>query len=206
MEFIAFDTAVARLSEPDADLNALRAELAVVLRGVAEGKFGSDPASQCKGLTLWTHPDDPSKLVRVRNHILTCVDGAQQSVSLLDLWIDRTSREEPRVEIPYGSVFPCQGKDFDFHAIQKGLEEIIGCPLTSSVKLGFDGFFHYVFRRQFKERDRQRLKAEQVVSFMQEWDVAYGSSYVRMHTGTIEVVCRLFPAEDREREKNRKGV
>ena len=202
-QFISFEDAVARLGEPDADLNALRAELATVLTAVTEGRYGYDPRGRCQGMTLWTDPNDPQKRVRLRNGILTCVDGAQYSTSLEDLWIDRTSHAESPVDISFGQLFPGRGKDFDYHAIQAGLEEIVGCPLSSSVKAGFDNFFHYVFRRQFKERDRQRLMVENIITYMQGWEVALGNSRVSMRTGTIEVVCYLFPKELRDAERAR---
>lgn len=201
MPTIIFDDAVARLNEPGADLNALRAELAVVLQAVTTGRF--EPSGLCNGMTLWAAPDDPKKVIRLRNGILTCEDGARYSTSLEDVWIDRTSQAEPPVDIAFGQIFPLRGKEFDFHAIQTGLEAIIGCPMTSSVKMGYDNFFHFVFRRQFKARDRQRLKLENVLTFMQAWEVALGKSRVHMHTGTIEVICGTFPDKVREAERER---
>lgn len=179
----------------DDDLNSLRAELAVLLDAVNNNHFPYDKGDhRCPGFILWTNPENPEQHVRVRNGVINCVDGAQHSITAETLWREQTSEIVARTEYAFGRVFD-RGKPFHYGDVLDGLEEIIGCKKTGGVNYGYDGFYHFTFERQFKARDRQRLKVENVLTFMQDYDCSYGGSYVVIATGRIEVVCRLMKDE-----------
>lgn len=179
----------------DDDLNNLRAELAVLLDAVNNNHFPRDPGdNHCPGFVLWQHEDDPKKRVTIRNGVINCIDGAHHSLMAERLWLQQTSEIVPRTEYAFGRTFD-RGKPFHYSDVLAGLEEIIGCKKTGGVNYGFDGFYHFTFERQFKARDRQRLKVENILTFMQDYDCSYGGSYVVLSTANIEVVCRLMKDE-----------
>ena len=199
MTAITYRQAKERLCAPDADLNSLRAELAVLMDAVDNNHFpyDGDRDPWCGGFTLWVNPDNPKQRVRVRNRIITCEDGAQHSISAEDLWIEQTSEIEPRVRLDYGSVsHDKEATPYSHHEVVTALADIIGCEVSSKVCYGFDGFYHYTFKRQFRRYDRQRLRAEQALTFMQSYDCVFGRSAIEIATGRIEVIVQLHEVEN----------
>lgn len=199
MTEITFLQAKDRLRAPNADLNSLRAELAVLMDAIDNNHFPYDPDrdARCGGFTLWTNPNNPAQRVRVRNRIITCEDGAQHSISAEDLWIERTSAIEERARLDYGGVFHDKGSTpYSHHEVITRLEEIIGCKVSSKVCFGFDGFYHYSFKRQFRKFDRQRLRAEKALTFMQAYDCVFGRSAIEVATGRIDVIVQLHEVEN----------
>ncbi|AFU88188.1 hypothetical protein CcrColossus_gp318 [Caulobacter phage CcrColossus] len=197
MTQITYREAKARLSAPDADLNNLRAELAVLMDAIDNNHFPYDPERPfCRGFVLWTHPDDPTKQVTVRNGQITCVDGAHYGISAKTLWIRETSENETYARLEIGRVDSDEKAiEFNFSEVLAGLEDIIGCKVTTKVCYGFDGFYQLGFERQFKRWDRQRLRAEQVVTFMQKYDCAFGRTFVEVKTGRIDLTIQLHKGE-----------
>lgn len=173
------------------------AEPVAVLLDALAGRYAHDDPHE--GTRLWQHPDDPGKYVRARNGIITCKDGALCMVRAEELWIRETSKQEPRVEIYFGQCFPDDAKlkPFNYPVIVERLEHEFECKLDgASIRAGMDGFFHLVFQRQFRESDRQRLRAEQAVTWLGEYACHYGASMVVVETGRIEVIFRLPTEKD----------
>jgi len=185
---ITYQQAMERLSEPGVNLNMLTEELEVVLAVLKTGRFPN--ADRCEGLVLWRDPENPDSRITFRNGIFNFVDGARHSADAKRLWQERVSHPMERAEISFGNIWG-DGNPVIVPEVIAGLEEIVGSKLTSKVLLGWDNFYHFIFDRKFSYADRQRLIAENIVTFMNPYACMFGASRVIVSTGRIEVMCYL---------------
>lgn len=143
---------------------------------------------------LWQDPENEKNWLGFRNGIITaCHDGVQSLESADTLWIKMSSRPVPRTEYdvpapPFGDE---SKKEFHYGDVAEAIEKIVGVPQAScSVRYGFDGFYHLVYRRRFGYGDRQEKMAQDIITLLLEYDVT-PSSRVVIDTGEVQAIIYL---------------
>jgi hypothetical protein len=154
-----------------------------------------------KGYVLWQDPTNDKNYLSFRNGIMTAVhDGISGMSSADEVWINLTSTELVPYEVQVPPKF-LQSKtnprpDFMPKDVKALMDEIVGSESTAH-NFGWDGDFFYTWRRQFRARDRQRMKVEELYTLLDGYNIDRGC-IIRARTGVIEVSVHLMVEKHRK--------